>query len=59
MSANIILFRAPVLNQLKGGVSQAVLLSITPEDVAGTLLCFSSVVGRGVVCIHLPAVTLL
>ena len=47
MSANIILFTAPVLNQLKGGVSQAVLLPVTPKDVARTLLCFSSVVWQG------------
>lgn len=47
VSANIILFTAPVLNQLKGGVSQAVLLPVTPKDVARTLLSFSSVVWQG------------
>lgn len=47
MSGNIILFTAPVLNQLKGGASQALLLPITPEDVAGALLCFSSAVWQG------------
>lgn len=47
MSANTILFTAPVLNQPQGGVSQAVLLPIMPEDVAGTLLCFSSAVWQG------------
>lgn len=34
-------------NQHKGGVSQAVLLPVTPEDVATTLLCFSSAVWQG------------
>lgn len=47
VSANIILFTAPVLNQHKGGVSQAALLPVTPKDVARTLLCFSSVVWQG------------
>lgn len=47
VSANIILFTAPVLNQLKGGVSQAVLLPVTPKDVARALLSFSSVVWQG------------
>lgn len=47
VSANIILFTAPVLHQLKGGVSQAVLLPVMPKDVARTLLSFSSVVWQG------------
>lgn len=47
VGANIILFTAPVLNQLKGGVSQSVLLPVTPKDVARTLLSFSSVVWQG------------
>lgn len=47
VSANIILFTTPVLNQFKGGVPQAVLLPVTPKDVAGTLLWFSSVVWQG------------
>lgn len=47
VSINIISFTAPVLNQLKGGVSQAVLLPGRPKDVARTLLCFSSIVWQG------------
>lgn len=47
VSANIILFTAPVLNQLKGGVFQAVLLPVRPKDVARMFLCFSSEVWQG------------
>jgi len=43
----MVLFTASVLNWLKGGVSQAMLLPVTPKDVARALLCFSSIVWQG------------